>query len=359
VPIIRGCEAFHVAMPRGGRPQSILVRLTGDEGAVGWGEVAVPAAAGNDRRSHETDSTWAVIEERIAPALLGVDWERPEDVSGVAELGTRRAAAAFDIACWDLWCRIRGVPLAHALGGTRTSVVIGAQVTADPSLETLVTRVNRYVGAGYTRVTIGIRPGWDIEPVRAVHGTYPALALIADAGGAYSEEPGHLDALTALDSYGLLAIERPFPADDLAAHARLQGRIATPLSPYVGDLDALDAAIAIGAGRALSLRIAGLGGLTAARSAHDRAYAAGWDVWCGGAGAFGIGQAAAIAVAGLPGCTLPSDVSEMAGRADFVSPPVRADGGVIAVPFTQAGLGYDVNEAAIARLATRTLRIPA
>jgi O-succinylbenzoate synthase len=341
-----------MAMPHGRRRQSILVRLTGADGLAGWGEAPLRVDA-------DTDPAWDDIEERLGPALLGLDWDRPEDVSGVAELGARRAAAAIDIACWDLWCRGRGVPLSHALGGTRTSVVIGAHVTAEPSLDTLVSRVNRYVGAGYTRVTVAVRPGWDIEPVRTVRHAYPALALIADAGGAYAETPEHLDALLALDGYGLVAIERPFPADDLAAHARLQGKLSTALCPYVGDLDTLDAAIALEAGRALSLRPAHLGGLTAARSAHDRAYAAGWDVWCGGTGTFGIGQAAEVAVAGLPGCTLPSDVYETTGGPAFVSPPVRASGGVMAVPFTQTGLGYDVDETAIARLATKAVRIPA
>jgi O-succinylbenzoate synthase len=337
-------------MPRGRRPESILVRLTGEDGVAGWGEARVP---------QDPDSTWADIEKRLAPALLGLDWDRPEDVSGVRDLGNRRAAAAIDIACWDLWCRGRGVPLAHALGGTRTSVVVGAQMAVDPSLESLVMRVNRYVGAGYTRVTVAIRPGWDIEPVRTIRHAYPALALVADAAGAYSESREHLAALEALDSYGLLAIERPFPAGDLSAHARLQGRIATPLGPYVGDIDTLDAAISMAAGRVLSLRIARLGGLTAARSAHDLAYAAGWDVWCGGAGVFGVGQAAAVALAGLPGCTLPSDMSEMAGGPAFVSPPVRASGGVMAVPFTQPGLGHEVDADAITRLATQIVRISA
>lgn len=350
MPRVQGCDAFRVTMPHGRRPESILIRLTSVDGAVGWGETPVPA---------ETGSAWADIEERLAPALLGLDWDRPEDVSGVAELGSRRAAAAIDIACWDLWCRARRVPLAHALGGTRTSVVVGARVAVQPTLESLVTRVNSFVGAGFTRVTVEIRPGWDIEPIRTVRRVYPALALIADAGGEYSEAPAHLDALTALDAYGLLAIERPFAVGDLAAHARLQGRITTPLCPYVGDLDTLDAAITLGAGHALNLRIAALGGLTAARSGHDRAYAAGWDVWCDGAGAFGIGQAAAIAVAGLPGCTLPSDIGEMTSGPAFVTPPVRPSGGVLAVPFTQPGLGHTVDGPAIARLATQTLRIPA
>jgi O-succinylbenzoate synthase len=337
-------------MPHGRRPESIIVKLTGDDGTTGWGEVALPEGA---------ESAWADIEERMGPALLDVDWDRPEDMAGMAQLGGRRAAAAVDIACWDLWCRSRGVPVAHALGGTRTAIVTGARVTAEPPLDTLPARVNRYTGGGFARITVPIRPGWDIEPVRAIRHAYPALALVADAGGRYSESPEHLTTLEALSSYGLVAIERPFPAGDLAAHARLQLRIDTPICPDIGDIDDLDAAISAGAGRALSLHVDRLGGLTAARAAHDRAYAAGWDVWCGGAGPFGIGQAATVAVASLPGCTLPSDVSEIAGGPAFVSPPVRGSGGVVAVPLTQPGLGHDVDDGRIASLATRTMRIPA
>ncbi|HEX2312773.1 MAG TPA: enolase C-terminal domain-like protein [Thermomonospora sp.] len=351
MPRVLGCEAFRVAMPRGRRPQSVLVRLTAEDGTVGWGEAAFPETA---------DTTWADIEERLAPALLGLEWERPEDVSATSEFGTRPAAAAVDIACWDLWCRSRGLPLAHALGGTRTSIVTGARIDTEPFLvETLVTRVNQAVGSGHTRVTLKVRPGWDIEPLRALRAAYPALAVVADAGAAYSESPEHLDALQALDAYGLLALERPFPADDLAAHARLQQRLTTAVCPRIGDLDMLDAAIGQEAGRALNLSIRRFGGLTAARGAHDRAYAAGWDVWCGGSGAFGIGQAAAVAIAGLPGCTLPSDVTDPAGGPAFVTPPVRSSGGVVGVPLTQPGIGHEVDEERIARLATRTLRIPA
>lgn len=348
MPRIQECSVFRVALPRGRRPESILVRLTADDGTVGWGEVACNAGP-----------TWADVETRMAPALIGLDWERPEDVSAVAELGCRRAAAAVDTACWDLWCRGRGLPLAHALGGTRTSIVTGARVEAEPFLDTLVSHVNRSVGGGHTRVTVKVRPGVDVEPIRAVRRAFPALAMIADAGGAYTESAEHLAALQALDAYELLAIERPFATGDLDAHARLQRRVGTAICPDVGDLVTLDAAISGTAGRALHLRPHRLGGLTAARGAHDRAYAAGWDVWCGGSGGFGIGQAAAVAVAALPGCTLPSDVSDPAGGPAFVSPPVRSSGGVVAVPLTQPGLGHAIDEARIARLAGRTARIPA
>jgi O-succinylbenzoate synthase len=358
VPQIQGCDAFRVAMPRGRRPESVLVRLTGQDGAVGWGEAAV-AARGREGGDGAAGDVWADIEERMGPALIGLELERPEDVSAAVELGCAGAAAAIDMACWDLWCRVRGEPLAHALGGTRTSIVTGARITPEPLVETVVSRVNQAVGAGHTRITVDVRPGWDIEPVRLIRQAFPALAVVADAGHAYRETPEHLAVMEALDGYGLLAIARPFPGEDLAAHARLQRLVGTALAPGIGDLDTLDAAISREAGRVLELGVASMGGLTAARAAHDLAYAAGWDVWCTGTGAFGIGQAAAVALAALPGVTLPSEVSDPAGGPAFVSPPVRSSGGVVGVPYTQPGLGHEIDEAGIERLASRRLRIPA
>ncbi|WP_329259778.1 O-succinylbenzoate synthase [Actinoallomurus sp. NBC_01490] len=347
MPRIQGFEAYRMAMPRGRRPESILVRVTDDDGLAGWGEVA------------GSDVCWADIEERVGPALLGLDWELPEEVGGVGGLGGSAAASATDIACWDLWCRRQGSPLSHSLGGTRTSVMAGARLGAEPTLDVLLTRVNRLVGAGYTRVTLAVHPGWDVEPVRAVRRAFPALALQADAGEAYTEAQAHLDALEALDAYGLMAIERPFPGDDLPAYARLQRQVATAVCLDPADLDTVDSAIAMSAGRMMGLRIARLGGLTATRGAHDRALAAGWDAWCGGADGFGIGQAAAVAVASLPGCDLPSDVTETPTATAVVSPPVSVNGGVVAVPLTQPGLGHDIDEAMVSRLARQSLRIPA
>src|SRR5690606_13051116 len=214
VPRIDGCDVYRVVMPRGRRPESVLVRLSGGD-AVGWGEMPVPASPGDLSRA------WADIEERMGPALVGLELDRPEDVSAAADFGAREAAAAIDTACWDLWCRARGMPLAHALGGTRTSIVTGSRIPPVPEPETVAARVNRAVGAGHTRVTVDIRPGWDIEPVRAIREAYPALAVIADAGHPYTESPEHRAVLEGLDAYGLAAIERPFAEGDLAAHARL------------------------------------------------------------------------------------------------------------------------------------------
>src|SRR3954471_22790346 len=131
MPRIQGFEAYRMAMPRGRRPESILVRVVGEDGAAGWGGGPAPAFCGAD------------IEERVGPALLGLDWDLPEEVGGVGGLGGTAAASAADVACGDLWCRRKDSPLSHSLGGTRTSVMAGARLSAEPTLDVLLTRVNR------------------------------------------------------------------------------------------------------------------------------------------------------------------------------------------------------------------------
>ncbi|GII78668.1 o-succinylbenzoate synthase [Sphaerisporangium rufum] len=359
MPRVRELEVFRVVLPYGRRPESILVKLTDYGGMTGWGEVvqppeprpAAPAEQSGADRGHVLAKTWANLEESLAPALLGLDWEHPD------ELGAVPGGSAADLACWDLWGRMAGVPLAHALGGTRTSITATVRVAAERSLEAMVARVNRHVCAGYSHVTLDVHPGWDVEPVRAVRRAYPALALAVDARGAYTSTAE----LAALDAYGVTAIERPFAgpggAADLDRHAELQQQVDAVVAVEVHSVAALEEAIAARAGCALLLRPGRFGSLRAARLAHDRAAAAGWDIAAAGGRGTGLARAATVAVASLPGCTLPGDVTEPPRNAQIVTPPVGAAGGVVAVPLTQPGLGHLVDEDRVRRLAGDSFRI--
>ncbi|MBG0831003.1 O-succinylbenzoate-CoA synthase [Planomonospora sp. ID67723] len=336
MPRVCGLEVFRLVLPYGRRPESILVRLTDYGGMTGWGEVVDP-----------DPKAWSILQERLAQALVGVDWEHPD------ELGVVPGGPAADMACWDLWARMRGVPLAHALGGSRTSLMATVRIGAERNLDSLVARVNRHVCAGYAHVTMDVHPGWDVEPLRAVRMAYPALGIGLDARGAYTD----IDALEALDAYAPSAIERPFTGPGgLADHADLQERVAAPVLLEVASVAELDEAIAAGAGRALLLRPAVLGSLREVRRAHDSAVAAGWEIACAGGQGTGLARAATVAAASLPGCTLPCDVAEPPRSAQIVDPPVGATGGVVAVPLTQPGLGHGIDEERVRRLAKDSYR---
>lgn len=333
MPRVRELEVFRLVLPYGRRSESLLVKLTDYAGMTGWGEALNPQP-----------KTWARLEESLGALLIGVDWEHPDAVPS--------GDPAVDMACWDLWTRMRGVPLAEAIGGTRTSLMATVRLEPDPSLESLVSRVNQQVCAGYGHVTLDVRPGWDVEPVRAVRLAYPALTLAVDGGGAYSEG----GQLVALDSYGIEVIERPFPVGDVYAHASLQDEVTASVAVEVRSAAELDDYLTLRAGRVLILRPTAFPSLSEARRAHDRAAAAGWDIQCAGGQGAGLARAATVAVASLPGCTLPCDVTQPPRNNQIVTPIVGANGGVVAVPLTQAGLGHVIDEARVRRMAKDSFR---
>ncbi|MEU6710491.1 enolase C-terminal domain-like protein [Nonomuraea sp. NPDC046802] len=328
MPRVRELEVFRLVLPFGRRSETLLVKLTDQGGMTGWGEATSPPP-----------KTWSKLEESLAALLIGVDWEHPDAVPS--------GESAVDMACWDLWTRMRGMPLAEAIGGTRTSLMATVRLTPDPSVESLVARVNQQVCAGYGHVTLDVRPGWDVEPVRAVRHAYPALTLAVDCGNAYTE----LEQLVALDSYGLEVIERPFAVTEAATHASLQDQVTASVAVEIGSTAELDDYLTLRAAKVLLLRPAAFPSLSEVRRSHDRAVAAGWDIQCTGGQGAGLARAATVAVASLPGCTLPCDVTQPPRQNQIVTPIVGADGGVIAVPLTQAGLGHDIDEARLRRFA--------
>ncbi|WP_238163412.1 o-succinylbenzoate synthase [Kribbella capetownensis] len=351
-------HAFRTSSHRKTHLDHILVELEDASGAVGWGEIASPS---DPYYAPETVETcWQIAEHYLLPAVLGQTWERPEQVPQLwAKVrGNQFAKAGVDVAAWVLWSSVRGVPLAEALGGTRTEVIAGVSLGIEPTIDDLLAEVERQVAAGYPRVKLKIAPGWDVEPVRAVRAAYPQLDLHVDANGIYSAEQS--DRLRALDEFGLTMVEQPFAPRDLLAHARLQQAMTTPicLDESIETLDDLETALAVEALKVLNIKVSRMGGLTAARAAHDRAQQAGIPVWCGGMHEFGIGRAANVAISSLPGFSLPSDVSasEKYYAQDVITPAVTAARGVVQVP-TGTGLGHTVDAELIAANTVATLSL--
>lgn len=339
---------FETSSHRKSYLEHVLVRVEDAGGAVGWGEIASPS--GPFFTAETVETCWTIGTAFLVPALLGAEWEHPAQVGALwgKVRGNEFAKAGFDVACWTLWSAAEGVPLAGVLGGERRTVVAGVSLGIEPTVDALVEQVARQVEAGYPRVKLKIAPGWDVEPVAAVRAEFPDLQLHVDANGAYTEDDEHLTALRALDTARLTMIEQPFAPRDLMASARLQATIDTPicLDEAIVDGHDLETALAVGACRVLNIKVSRMGGLGTAVAAHDLAREHDVPVWCGGMHEFGIGRAANVALSSLPGFVLPSDVSgsDKYYARDVVTPPVRADHGIVAVPWDTPGLGHDVDE---------------
>jgi o-succinylbenzoate synthase len=334
----------------------ILVRVDG-EGVTGYGECVADV---DPYYSAETNDTcWHLIADFIAPRVLGVAFAHPREIFGSLKIirGHHMAKAAVEMAAWDLYAKQRGEPLSRALGGVRTRIESGVSIGIQPSLADLVAKVEREVAAGYRRIKIKIKPGWDIDAVRAVRARFPDVPLMVDANAAYSI--GDADHLAELDAFNLMMIEQPLDYDDVADHAVLQRRLKTPicLDESIKTTAIAREAIAAGACRIINIKPGRVGGFAESIRLHDLCASRGIPVWHGGMLESGIGRAANIHLSTLPNFTLPGDVaaSKRYFDPDLIDPPIElASDGTIEVP-AGPGIGVNVREDRVDRATRKSL----
>ena len=333
----------------------ILVKLEG-EGHVGFGECV---AESDPYYSSETNETcWHIISEFLAPRVLGVSFDHPRAVfpAFAAVRGHNMAKAAVEMAAWDLHARQQGLPLSRVLGGDRTEIVSGVSIGIQDSLDQLVEKVDRELSAGYRRIKIKIKPGWDVDAVERVRSRFGAIPLMADANAAYTlADAAHL---ARLDAFDLMMIEQPLEYDDLRDHARLQEQLRTPicLDESIHSVRLASEAIAMKACRIINIKPGRVGGHRESIRLHDLCQANGIPVWHGGMLESGFGRAHNIHLSTLANFSLPGDVaaSKRYFNPDLIDPPIEVSPqGTIPVP-TAPGIGVTYVQA---RIDAATIRL--
>jgi O-succinylbenzoate synthase len=253
------------------------------------------------------------------------------------------AKAGLELALWDLQAKKAGVPLAKLYGGTRADIEVGVSLGIENSIPELLERIMQFIGEGYRRIKLKIKPGWDVEVVKEVRKHFPDILLQTDANGAYSlkDKAG----LKMLDAFSLVLLEQPFPPYDLWDHSRLQKEMKTPLclDESIISEDTARQALEMKSCRIINIKVGRVGGLVEARKIHDLCRREGIPVWCGGMLESGIGRAHNLHLASLPNFKLPSDLSASKRyyKEDLIDPPIELQrDGTIKVP---KGLGIGVN----------------
>jgi O-succinylbenzoate synthase len=335
----------------------IVVRVFDKTGVYGYGECT---AMEGPFYNHETvDTAWSMISNFVSRILASAMVSEAGEVARALESikGNCMAIGAVETAIWDLEARLFGQPLWKYLGGTLNEIRCGVSIGLQESPSALLEKVSLELESGYQRIKIKIKPGQDLELVKAVRREFPDVVLSVDANSAYSLDK---DArmLEELDEYDLLMIEQPLAAGDLLEHAKLQRLLKTPicLDESITSLRDAQQALEIDACRIINIKLGRVGGHTSARSIQNYAGLQGIPVWCGGMLETGIGRAHNIAMSTLSGFTLPGDVSASARywQNDIIDPPVTVSPrGTIFAPLA-SGIGYDVDERAIENLAVRT-----
>src|SRR5262245_11366214 len=205
----------------------ILVEAASD-GLTGYGEVT---AGENPFYNEEwTDSAWLILRDYVAPRVLGKPLNSPEDVYPLTAhiRGHNMARGGLETAAWDLAARADGVPLWKKIGGGgRREIPCGVSIGIQDSVEQLFEKIETELDAGYQRIKMKIKPGWDVDVVRRVRERFPSIKLMADANSAYTlADIAHLKKL---DEFYLMMIEQPLSHDDIIDHAKLQPRLDTPI----------------------------------------------------------------------------------------------------------------------------------
>ena len=337
---------------------SVIVRVEA-QGAEGWGEA--PLTTGPWYNEETYASAWVMMRDILAPMLLQAEIERPEDVDALFERvrGNKLARSGFEFAVWDLFGRMENRSLSSMLGGTRTEVAVGVSVGVQPSIDALLKVVGGYIDAGYRRIKLKIKPGWDLEPTRAVRETWPDIQLQVDANSIYTLD--YAEHLAKLDAFNLLLIEQPLAHDDIFDHAKLQRQLSTPicLDESITSPEHARWALELKACGVINIKPCRVGGFTASRKIHDLCQAAGIPVWCGGMLETGIGRAANVGLASLPNFQLPGDISanDRYYHRDVVKNPFTLTANSTLTVPTGAGSGAEVDSDFLAEITREYLAL--
>lgn len=211
-----------------------LVKVTTDDGLVGWGEGAADG----------------LIDGLLAPLLIGQDpmdraglWERMFHAlyNGNNAVGLAGSAlSALDIALWDLAGKATGLPVCALLGGkVRDKVAVyatGLYYTEGEFPDRLLDEARGYVAAGFkgmkTKVG-GLSIAEDVARVRALRDAIgPDIHLMVDANEAYNATTAIRLGQQLVD-LDLVWFEEPVNAQDLDAY--LEVKAALPMAIAGGE----------------------------------------------------------------------------------------------------------------------------
>jgi O-succinylbenzoate synthase len=352
MPLVRPFEtSFGVT-----RDRRILLIEIQSEGLIGWGECTAgerPFFSGES-----TDTAWQVIVNELGPMLASAEHvehggECPKIFNSVR--GNPMAKAALENAIWDLEAQREGMSLSRLLGGVRDMIPCGVSLGIQKSIPELLGIIEKELAAGYQRIKLKCKPGWDVEVFERVRDRWPDIMLSCDANSAYRLADS--DHIVGFDHFDLLMIEQPLWHDDFYYHSMLQKRLNTAIcldESIRNRRDAL-AAIEMESCRIINIKLGRVGGFSEAIAVHNAAQERGIPVWCGGMLESGIGRAHNIALSTLENFILPGDVSASARYwvEDIIEPEVRVmRTGEILIPDTP-GRGYEVRTDLVEQLTAR------
>jgi len=163
-------------------PRWVFVRVTADDGQVGWGESIVP------RRSR---AVVAAIED-MAANVVGADASRIEDIAQRLRRGAffrngpilGTAAAGIETALWDLKGRSIGIPIFEFLGGRVRDTIRSYVWIGGDSPHDVVEHARQRIAQGFNAVKMNATPAMGyLGDSAIIDGLVERMGALRDAFG--------------------------------------------------------------------------------------------------------------------------------------------------------------------------------
>ena len=380
---IASIELYHIALPPrrehkwtgltepiGGY---VLVKMTDEADAVGWGEAPALKDWGGDFGRYFGESpgtTIEVITRHLAPAVKGLTPGQVvelHDRMDHAIKGYPYAKAAVELAAYDLAGRQCGLPVHRFLGGAIRRKIPVTHSIGLLGLEEAEREVVQVAQEGIRtiKIKVGVDPDRDVDMVRRIRNAVgPGIALCCDANQGYRTPGDAIRTFRRMERYDLIYFEQP--VEGIAALAQVARAIDAPVMADESAWNAHDV-IEIAEKRAaqiVSIYSTKPGGLYHAMEVAAVARAAGLICNVNGSVETGVGNLANIhlaasAPAAVLSCVVPvstpaeAQTGQVAGiyyNDDLIAAPMRLVDGAIELP-TGPGMGIAVDEAKVRRYA--------
>lgn len=384
---IRQIEIIHIVLPTRREHKwtgltepigsYILVRMTGDDGNVGWGEAPALKDWGGDYGRYFGESpgtTKHVVERYLAPAVMGSDaanFVGLHQRMDAAIKGYPYAKAAVDLAAYDLAGRSLGVPVYALLGGKARDVVPVTHSIGLLDIDEAVAECRQVVAEGIRtiKIKIGVDAARDVEIVRRVRDAVgDDIDLCVDANQGYATPRDAIRTIRAMEPLVLKYVEQPVEGIDRMAE--VTHAIETPVMADESAWNAHDVIEIIErrAADIVSIYTTKPGGLYRAMEVAAVAAAARLPCNVNGSVETGIGNLANIHLAAAAqsvtlSCVVPvstpaeAQTGNVAGiyyTDDLIEAPFEFKDGAVTVP-TGPGMGIGVDEAKVEKYRTTEL----
>ncbi|WP_109471855.1 mandelate racemase/muconate lactonizing enzyme family protein [Ornithinimicrobium cavernae] len=341
------------------RSQNVLVKITTDTGATGWGEACpVPQLTAETQAS-----VTALVNGEVRQAFVGQDARARHALLAAVNrvhLGIHFTMAALDTALLDVVAQGHGMAVSDLLGGrVREQVEVHGSVGWDEDPQAVARTAQAYAEE-FTWLKLYAGKGTLDADLRSIEAAREAVGaehpFLLDINGLWTVT----DVVRAgprLREAGVQLIEQPVhPADPLGnatATRILLGEHGIDVAADESIRDPADVAAVARAGAAsvINVGMSKMGGITPALAAAQVAAAHGLPVMVGGVVELGVANAAGLQLAAvLPALAAPSYLMGPLKYAEQVTSPVIApQESRLRVP-TGPGLGVTVDEDALGRL---------